>query len=90
MARGGLSAKRATEIIDVLAARGTTAFSLSELAREPGINVASCHAILQGLTESGHLSRHPKHKTYSLGPALVAIGHVALGNCPSSAPMAQI
>lgn len=80
MARGGLSATRATEIIDFLASRGTTAFSLSELARELQINVASCHAILQGLAKSGHLSRHPKHKTYTLGPALVAIGHVALRN----------
>lgn len=80
MARGGLSATRATEIIDFLASRGTTAFSLSELARELEINVASCHAILQGLTKSGHLSRHPKHKTFTLGPALVAIGHVALRN----------
>lgn len=80
MARGGLSATRATEIIDFLAARGTTAFTLSELARELEINVASCHSILQALTKSGHLSRHPKHKTYTLGPALVAIGHIALKN----------
>jgi len=80
MARGGLSATRATEIIDYLASRGTTAFTLSELARELDINVASCHAILQGLTKTGHLSRHPKHKTYILGPALIAIGNVALKN----------
>src|SRR5437870_5662390 len=80
MARGGLSATRALEIIDYLASRGTTAFSLSELARELEINVASCHAILGALTRSGHLSRHPWHKTYTLGPALVAIGHVALRN----------
>lgn len=78
MARGGLSATRATEIIDFLATRGTTAYTLSELARELEINVASCHAILQALTKSGHLSRHPKHKTYTLGPALIAIGNVAL------------
>lgn len=80
MARGGLSATRATEIIDFLTSRGTTAFTLSEIAKELGINVASTHAILQALTKSGHLSRHPKHKTYTLGPALVAIGHVALRN----------
>lgn len=77
MARGGLSATRATEIIDFLASKGGIAFSLSEIARELEINVASCHAILQSLTKSGHLSRHPKHKTYTLGPALVAIGHIA-------------
>lgn len=82
MARGGLSATRATEIIDFLTSRGTTAFTLSELAKELGINVASTHAILQGLTKSGHLSRHPKHKTYTLGPALIAIGQVALRNHP--------
>ena len=80
VARGGLSATRATEIIDFLTSRGTMAFTLSELAKELGINIASSHAILQALTKSGHLSRHPKHKTYTLGPALVAIGHVALRN----------
>jgi DNA-binding IclR family transcriptional regulator len=80
MARGGLSATRAIEIIDFLASRGTTAFSLSELSRVLVINVASCHAILQALTRSGHLSRHPKHKTYTLGPAFVAVGYIALKN----------
>jgi DNA-binding IclR family transcriptional regulator len=80
MARGGLSATRALEIIDFLAARGTTPYTLSELSRELGINVASCHAILLSLVESGHLSRHPKHKTFTLGPALTAIGQVALKN----------
>ena len=80
MARGGLSATRATEIIDFLTSRGTTAFSLSEIAKQLDINVASTHAILQALAKSGHLSRHPRHKTYTLGPALVAIGHVAQRN----------
>ncbi|MGB8365950.1 MAG: helix-turn-helix domain-containing protein [Rhizomicrobium sp.] len=80
MARAALAASRAIQIIDFLAAQGTTRFTLSELARALDINVASCHGILQELTKSDHLSRHPVHKTYSLGPVLVAIGDVANEN----------
>jgi DNA-binding IclR family transcriptional regulator len=61
-----------------MAARSTESFSLSELVEHLAVNFASCHAILTVLTAEGFLERHPKHKTYSLGPALVAIGHAAL------------
>ena len=80
MARGGLAATRAIEILDFLTSRGTAPYTLSEIAKELKINVASCHAILLSLVKSGHLSRHPKHKTYTLGPALVAIGDIARRN----------
>jgi DNA-binding IclR family transcriptional regulator len=77
MGRAALAATRAIQIIDFLASQGTAPFTLSELARALGINGASCHGILLELTRSGHLCRHPVHKTYSLGPVLVAIGDVA-------------
>jgi DNA-binding IclR family transcriptional regulator len=77
LARAALAASRAIQIIDFLAAQRATPHSLSELARALQINVASCHGILQELTLSGHLSRHPQHKTYTLGPVLVAIGEMA-------------
>jgi DNA-binding IclR family transcriptional regulator len=80
MARAALAASRAIQIIDFLAAHGTAPFNLSELARALDINAASCHGILRELTKSGHLCRHPVHKTYSLGPVLVAIGDVAAEN----------
>jgi DNA-binding IclR family transcriptional regulator len=85
MGRAALAASRAIQIIDFLAAHGTAPFNLSELARALEINAASCHGILRELTRSGHLCRHPAHKTYSLGPVLVAIGDVAAENHPAIA-----
>jgi len=50
--------------------------------RATKINVASCHAVLTTLTDCGYLSRCPKQRTYTLGPALVAIGQAALKSQP--------
>jgi len=83
MARPALAASRAIDILNFMAARSTEAFSLSELVDHLAVNFASCHAILTVLTAEGFLERHPKHKTYSLGPALVAIGHAALESHPA-------
>jgi len=80
MARAALSASRAIEMIDYLTANSPAAFTMSELTRALRINVASCHAILAALTQSGHLSRHPTTKTYTLGPVLTAVGTVARGH----------
>jgi DNA-binding IclR family transcriptional regulator len=77
-ARPALAAGRAVSVIDFLAAHPTEAFSLSELVQRLGINVASVHAILGVLTDAGYLSRHPRHRTYTLGPTLVAVGTAAL------------
>jgi DNA-binding IclR family transcriptional regulator len=83
MARPALAASRAIDILNFLAARPTEAFSLSELVEHLQVNFASCHAILTVLSKDGFLERHPKHRTYSLGPALVAIGHAALESHPA-------
>jgi DNA-binding IclR family transcriptional regulator len=83
MARPALAATRAVDILNFMAARPTEAFSLSELVEHLDVNFASCHAILTVLTREGFLERHPKHRTYSLGPALVAIGHAALESHPA-------
>lgn len=74
MARPALSAARALEIIDLMAASPKLAFTLSELVKLTDTNIASIHAILGVLVEHGHLVRHPLHKTYRLAPALFAIG----------------
>ena len=50
---------------------------MSEISRATGINIASCHAVLTSLIERGYLVRLPKHKTYKLGPSLIAVGKVA-------------
>jgi len=82
MRRPALSAARGIEVIDFLGSFPEGAFTLSQIARAIGVNVASCHAVLSELTERGYLSRSESGKTYSLGPALVAIGHAALRNQP--------
>jgi DNA-binding IclR family transcriptional regulator len=85
MARPALAASRAIEIINYLAARPSEAFTLSDLVDRLGINVASMHAILRALTDAGYLTRHPRHRTYTLGPTLVAAGTAALEQHPAIA-----
>lgn len=69
---------RVIEVINFLAAHPTESFTLSELAAHLGLSNGSAHRVLATLTEARYLSRHAKHKTYSLGVALVAIGQAAL------------
>jgi DNA-binding IclR family transcriptional regulator len=78
MARPALAAARTVAILDFLAAHPTESYTLSELSRRLGINGASAHAVLTELTGAGYLVRHPGHKTYRLGPMVIALGHAAL------------
>jgi DNA-binding IclR family transcriptional regulator len=82
VARPALSASRSIEVIDFLAAFPSRSFTLSEIARAAKINVASCHAVLAALTERGYLARSANQRTYTLGPALVAVGEAALKSQP--------
>jgi DNA-binding IclR family transcriptional regulator len=83
VARPALSATRAIEVVNFLAAHPADSFTLSDLVDRLDINVASLHALLATLTDSGYLSRHPRHRTYTLGPALVAVGTAALEQHPA-------
>ena len=83
MVRPAPAASRAVEILYYLTAHPRRAFTLSELVRALGINVASAHAILAVLTDTGLVIRDPVHKTYVLGPALAAVGFAALDQHPS-------
>jgi DNA-binding IclR family transcriptional regulator len=69
---------RVVEVMNFLAAHPTESFTLSEVATRLGLSIGSAHRLLTTLAEARYLSRHPKHKTYSLGMALVAIGQAAL------------
>ena len=69
---------RVIDVLNFLAAHPTESFSLAEIARHAGLSKASAHRILVTLTEAKILSRHPSHKTFSLGVAAVAIGEAAL------------
>lgn len=82
MTRPALAAARAVDVLDFLAAHPLDAFSLSEIARALDVSMASELAVLRALAEAGYVHRHPRHKTYSLGPALVAVGRAALARHP--------
>lgn len=69
---------RVVEVINFLAAHPTESFTLSELAEHLSLSRGSAHRVLSTLTVARYLSRHPKHKTYSLGMALLAVGQAAL------------
>jgi len=78
MVRPALAAGRAVEILNFFAAHPGDAYTLSELHAALGINLASALSVLQALEDAGYLVRHPRRKTYELGPALVALGDAAL------------
>jgi DNA-binding IclR family transcriptional regulator len=78
MSRPALAATRALAVLNFLAGNPTEDFTLSDLARRLGINVASAHAILGVLVDGGYVVRHPRRRTYALGPAVVALGDAAL------------
>jgi DNA-binding IclR family transcriptional regulator len=73
---------RAIEIIDFMSQTPSQAYTLTELVRHTGTNVASLHAILNVLMRRGYLVRHHVHKTYRLSSALAAIGEAVASNHP--------
>ena len=82
MSRPGLAASRSIDIIEFLALFPERGFTLSEIVRSTGINIASCHAVLTRLTERGYLNRSPEKKTYSIGPSLIAVGQAGFKSLP--------
>lgn len=82
MSRRALSATRAAELLNFLAAHPDEAFSYSQLSQRLAINLASTHNLLIALTECGYLTRSPRDRSFSLGPALVALGDAALRQNP--------
>ncbi|MCU1484275.1 MAG: hypothetical protein JWN67_1021 [Actinomycetia bacterium] len=78
MSRPALAATRAISVLNFLAAHPADEFTLSDLAARLDINVASAHALLGVLTDAGYLVRHPRLRTYTLGPSVVALGSAAM------------
>ena len=76
--RPALSAARAIDILDFLASFPDRGFTLSQIMRATGINVASCHAVLHALMARGYVRRDPGQKSFSLGPVLAALGDAAM------------
>lgn len=77
MAGSAPAVARTVAVLDFLAARPAEAFNLSELARRLELNKSTMHALLTTLTDAGYVARHPVEKSYTLGPALVALGEAA-------------
>jgi len=69
-------------VLDFLSSHPTQVFSLAEIARALDVNAPSTLSVLLSLSEAGYVVRNPAHKTYALGPALVALGHAALVRHP--------
>ncbi len=82
MARRALSATRAADLLNFLAAHPAERFGYSELSRRLDVNLSSMHSLLVALVECAFLSFRASDKTYGLGPALIAIGDVALRSDP--------
>jgi DNA-binding IclR family transcriptional regulator len=83
MVRPSPQTGRVVALIDILAARPNEALTLAEVTRRLGVNKSTCFSMLQALTEVGWLLRDPFHKTYRLGPALVAVGQAASSGFPA-------
>ncbi len=68
---------RATRLLDFFARHPGQAFTLTQLAGVLECGLPSALGVLDALAEGGHVVRHPVHKTYTLGPALVPVGEAA-------------
>jgi DNA-binding IclR family transcriptional regulator len=75
--RASPGAERVTAILSFMAASPDKSFSLSELAAELKLSVATAHAVLHSLVADGYLVRGVTDRRYALGPALIEVGEAA-------------
>ena len=71
------AALRAMDVLECLAASGSEAPTMSEIARRTGQSKATCHSVLLALTKGGYVRRDPASLAYSLGPGLISLGALA-------------
>ena len=77
MERQSPPTQRVTRLLDLLATQPRQGLALSELARRLDMSKATCLGIAGALTRAGYLARDEQTKTYTLGPALLALGRAA-------------
>lgn len=77
MERQSPPTRRVTRLLDLLATQPRQGLPLSELARRLDMSKATCLGIAGALTRAGYLLRDERTKTYTLGPALLALGRAA-------------
>lgn len=75
---------RVVAITEYLASRPGEPATVAELARHLGINRTTCHAILGALVRAGWIVRHPAEKTFTPGPALIALGRASESGVPAA------
>lgn len=66
------------DVLKFLASHPTETFTLAEIARHVRLSNGSAHRLLTTMAAGQFLSRNEKHRTYSLGIGLVAIGQAAI------------
>jgi len=71
------SADRTIRILNHLAAHSEQSFTFSQLRRDLGMSSGTLHALLASLVTASYVRRNPDALTYSLGPALLALGAAA-------------
>ena len=82
MVKPALAATRAAAVLDYLSMRPGRPCTLTEIAGALRVSPASMLSVLAALTNAGYLVRHPAHKTYVVGPAVVALGQAAMVQNP--------
>lgn len=78
MPRRAPAVERVIAVLNLMAAHSSQPYTLSDIARDLGLNKATLHAILWALTQAGYLVRDPIAKSYTVGPALIALGSASL------------
>ncbi|MFI6584443.1 IclR family transcriptional regulator [Embleya sp. NPDC050493] len=73
---------RVIAVLDLLSAHPDREFTLTEIIRYSGISKATCHAVVRRLADAHYLLHTPTG--YSLGPALIAVGHSAERSFPAA------
>jgi DNA-binding IclR family transcriptional regulator len=71
------SVLRAVALLHLLADDPSRAWSLADIARQTDMSYASAHSVAGALEDSGYVRRHPRTRTYTLGPSLIALGSAA-------------
>lgn len=71
---GSAPTGRVVDVVELLCRPGSESLRFSDVVAELNLTQATAHAILATLTERGWVTRDPGTKTYSLGPALAAVG----------------
>jgi DNA-binding IclR family transcriptional regulator len=71
------SADRTLRTLDFLANHPDETFTFSELRQSLGMSSGTMHALLASLVRASYVRRHPRDLTYSLGPAVLALGAAA-------------